>query len=134
MRPTVNIVGVVEDGAPRGGGVPENPRTPITMVAGTDLKVNVSVVGASGERLQMTGGATLTITVKKHANDDEKVFTQVVTNPGPEGSFTVPANAFKRFDPGLYVYDVWLAMGGVRSPVVPLSPFHLEGSVAPVPS
>lgn len=118
----VELVGVLENGGERATGVPANPRRAVVVPRGGNVTLRVSVL------LSDTGGSvvggTLTMTLKKKASDASTLLSKSVALGS---DFTLLPTDTKGLDPGIYAFDVWHTDGaGVRNPVVPLSPFHLE--------
>lgn len=135
----VHLVGVWDDGAFLGAGVPANPRVPVRLTQGASLKVKLSVVTRAGQAVQLDLDPTVTLalTIKRNTGEMVAVLAAsgvlVPTEGYNRADFLIAADATKFVEPGRYLYDVWMVYLGERNAVVPTSPFLLEPSVAPVP-
>jgi len=125
----IELIGVLETGGPRGAAVPTNPRSAIRFSKGTDVTINLSATTTDGAALPpLSGGAKLTMTVKKNSADTSFLIQKNVTTGAMV--FTISSAEQKNIDPGMYVYDVWYTAptSSKRDPLIPLSPFIIEGT------
>lgn len=129
----IALVGVLEDGTPRRAGVPIDSRANLSIVKGTDVDIEVSVVTPSGSAVGMTGSDELLMTIKRRPQDGSPKLSLTGTLSGNKGTFSITPNDTRRFQPGLLGYDVWLTKGSKRDPVIPLSPLTLLASNVPRP-
>ena len=130
------MVGVIENGGNPSLDVPVDPRTPISLVRGSTLRLVLAVVMRSGEPATLTGG-TISMVVKGHSEDADAKLTLSGTIAPTEGpgvaTISITAANTEGLDPGRYVYDIWFEdSGGDRAPIVPLSTFHVEPNSVPV--
>ena len=95
--------------------------------------VRLAVRTPSGEAVPLAAPAALTLTVKKMTSGPVLFQKAPTVLPSGEAEFAVTPADTRHLEPGQYVYDVWLTLGGRRDAVVPLSPLHLEASATPPP-
>lgn len=127
------LEGLLPDGSPAAAGVTLNPRKALSLGVGQDASLRLTVRTPSGEAVPLAAPAALVLTVKKVAVGPV-LFQRVPTVlPSGQAEFAVTPADTRYLEPGQYVYDVWLTLGGKRDAVVPLSPLHLEASATPPP-
>lgn len=135
MSAKVYIVGVVENGAPRDETlVPANPRKPIRYTRGSTLRIDLTIRYPDGSPVDLTDGSPeVRLTIKASSQDEENLLSQagVISQDASTGevAFTIGASVFRDYDPGRYVYDIWLTQSGEESVVLPESPFIVEPTV-----
>ena len=128
---TYTLTGLFDDGSTQASSLPTNARTTLQVPLGVNATIAVQVLTPSGG-VYPIGAATLVLTVKKKALEDNKIQKTAVI-AGNIATFTIVPADTKNLLPGAYIYDVWMTLGGLRNPVVPLSPFVLLSSVTPPP-
>lgn len=128
---TINLTAIFDDNSPQSSAVPSNPRTQLAMTIGADVTVNMRVLTPAGAQASLSG-ATFVLTVKKIPAQDIKL-QKTGAIVGGAVQFTILPADTKQLPAGQYIYDVWMTQGGVRTPVMPLSPFQLLATVTPPP-
>jgi hypothetical protein len=132
-------IGVLDDGTPRAPNVTANTAATLRMVQGASVTMVLTVVDNAGAPVDLVRlAAVCTLTVKVSSGYAPPVLTKTggVVTPAQVGvvAFTIaPADtrlARLPNGPGRYVYDVWIAYGGNRYQVVPMSPFLIQPAVA----
>lgn len=133
----ISLTAVLEDGTPRRGLVPADPRQTLRIPQGSDVTIVVSVVTPGGNSVDLTGAGTeLLLTIKKNPRfnfDSWPRITKKATLGSNVGTFLLEPGDTHNWLAGVYAWDVWLTKDGSRDAVIPTSPFQLLQSVAPVP-
>lgn len=130
----INLVGVLEDGSPRQGGVPDNPRTTLEIPKGSSVELVTRVITPAGVPVSLNGdGTELLLTIRRKPDHDPKIVRKAVI-AGGQGTFVLEPGDTRLWNPGLYGWDVWLTKNGERNAVIPLSPFKLLASAASTPA
>lgn len=137
------LIGVVDNGTTYfERDVPANPRATLAYTRGVTARIEIAVVGRNGVPVDLSSGTpVVTFTVKKNSDNYEAVFQATATLLAPESAglcvVAIPANALSIWEPGNYVYDIWLeqTVSAVleRNCIVPLSPFKLEPNAMNAP-
>lgn len=131
----IALIGIVNDG----GTLPQNHMR-IELPRGETANVTLRVLTSRGVPVSLAGiGAgtqALTFVLRKSSQDGTDVLRKSLAQMASLGqeyaAFTIAATDLQRFDPGLYVYEIWLASGtgmAVKTCVVPLSVLALLPSV-----
>lgn len=102
--------------------------TPLSVVYGESTVIQLAVYTAGRIRYDLSG-KSLTLTVKRKSYDtNPRAVVQgvlVSTEGVHRANFTLSSTVTKLI-PQRYVYDIWVASGSNRNPVVRLSTFHVE--------
>lgn len=97
----------------------------ITLTKGDSFKLRACTYTDDGEFV-LNEDQTLVLSVKKHACDEEVLFTLKAV----DSCFTILAEYTQNLDPAVYCYDVKLCVGGVPTlTVLPIHRFTVEESV-----
>jgi len=133
----ISLTAVLEDGTPRRGLVPADPRQTLRIPQGSDVTLRVSVVTPGGSLVDLTGAGTeLLLTIKKNPklwHDSWPRVTKKASVVAGIGVFLLEPGDTHDWLAGMYAWDVWLTKDGSRDAVIPTSPLQLLQSVAPVP-
>ena len=135
---TIFLNGLVENGTNTNEALaPFDSYMPLRVTQGTSLKIVLTVMYPDGLRVDLSQGSPLlTFTVKQNSLDwmPQVTATGTVTDAAQGiAEFNITPDAFKQFQPGRFVYDIWLVQAGERNPVVPTSPFALLPTVMQAP-
>lgn len=126
----VDLLGVLETGAVRSAGVPENVRKTLNVVAGSNVTYRFRCVTPDGASVV---GGTFDFSVSKKTGDSFRAIKKSATAIASALFTVLPADT-KSMSAGLYAWDVWYTdSSGRRAPVIPPSPFKLESAVTPAP-
>jgi len=135
----VDLTGIVEDGTPRGPGVPADPRTTISTPQGSTVSLHVQVLRSCGAPVNLDGegiGLVLSIGSRSWPYQVppyvEKVATIMDAAHG-RAEFNLGPGCLWLMHPGQYAYDIWLTYGGARYDIIPASAWMVLASVARVP-
>lgn len=128
----INLVGLLDDGAPLSPGVEGNPRRAVQLTRGSNVTLKVTAFTPQGVAVDFTGGS-LVFTVKKNPDDSTAVISKTATIAATLATFALLPADFRNMEPGNFAYDIWLTRGGSRDAIIPLSPLWLEPAAAPIP-
>ncbi len=103
---------------------------PLSLNYGESTTIRLAVFHVGDVPYDLTG-KSLTLTVKRKSYDANPRLTKLGALLPADGlhraNFVLSAADMKLI-PQRYVYDVWMAIGSTRNPVVRLSTFHVEPS------
>ena len=128
---SVNIIGVLENGAQRSPNVPEDVRTKLTIPMQQSVLLCVRVLTADGKPVDLRGNHVV-LTVKRSTLDSSRVYhcrERTLSAPSDKNYCELLIAVDRRWPPGKYVWDLWLHTADGRDILVPASPFWLEPSV-----
>jgi hypothetical protein len=118
----ITILGVVENGAPRGPRVPHDARVPLQLARGETVVLTVRAVTSDGAPVSLAG-KLVAITAKKRSDNAVAALRAVVTPNGAVATLTLTATAA----PGRYVFDLWAG----ADQIVPLSTLTITPAAGP---
>jgi hypothetical protein len=123
------LLGIRETGFDRAPQVPLDPRITLELYRSTDYILPFYCVDTQGVPVDLAGaGTTVTLTMKKRPTDHAVMLSTTLTlTPGEAGRgiFTIPSSIFDFALEGSYFYEVMGVFGGLRDPLVPLSPLRI---------
>jgi hypothetical protein len=130
----VSLVGVVEDGTSRSEAIPRSRACPLRVPWGEALDVVLSVVGENGAPRDLsTGTPTFSLSIAKKPGNPVLLSKAGAALPSVASNavlFTVAAADYaKLFEPGSFVFDVWMTQASARLSLVPTSRFYVEPAV-----
>lgn len=126
----IDVIGIIEDGSPRGPNVPASARQSISIVQGADVVLRLKLVKSDGAPYAPSTGEYLWSFRKK--NNGIRMRRSGVPTPNiADGSvtFVLTGAETAALKAGIYIYDVWLTDGGVTDAVIPLSELVVENSL-----
>ncbi len=126
------LQGIRETGYDRAPQVPLDPRITLELYRSIDYILPFYCVDTQGVPVDFTGaGTSVTLSIKKRPTDHAALIQTTLTlTTGVPGSgyFTIPAATFDFALEGSYFFEVMGVFGGLRDPLVPLSPLRLSVS------
>lgn len=132
----VQLTGLWDDGGDRRAlGVPGGSHRAVRIIRGQRTVFEVTVLTPAGQRVDMNGGIAI-LSAKATTADEETLFQSVgwVRTELGEGrvDFLVEGEATRYLEPGIRVYDIWLALPTQESmSIVDTSPLHVASAVTP---
>ncbi len=123
------LQGIRVTGYDKAPQVPLDPRITLELYRSVDYILPFYCVDTQGLPVDFTGaGTSVTLTVKKRPTDHAGLLQITLTLdtgiPG-SGTFIIPAATFDFALEGPYFYEVMGVFGGLRDPLIPLSPLRL---------
>ncbi len=132
-----NLVGVRDNGESPGVGIPPAPYRRLNVRLGEDVTLRIQVFEKSGAPVVLaTGPAVVTFLVRdKPGSFGDKKIEKTATQRPDLGvniaEVLISATDTKRIEGQgtRFVWDLWITQGGLRSALIPTSPFVLGISV-----
>ena len=112
----IDIIGIVEDGSPRGANIPVSSARAITLVIGSSFIVRLRAYYAGGAPFSVGDvNRTFALTVKRRPQQyDESVVLLTGTADATQGpnvvTFTGTPATTRNVTAGKYVWDVWTTL------------------------
>ena len=105
--------------------------TNISMIRGDSQNITVSVKDKDGNKVPLTTGDMIYLTVKYNINTEEKVLQKVITQfEDGNANIEITPNDTKDIPFNTYVYDIQLnRVDGTVSTIIPPSNFTIGGEV-----
>ncbi len=132
----IDLLGVVENGAPRAVDIPPNVSQPIELTKFQDVTIRLTVKTASGVLVDLTN-KTIVFTMRANSRDTQNIIRKTgVTNVRAgrgRSDITIVTTDTKFRAPMRYLYDVWMTdtQTSERTQIIPLSTSVLRAGFQP---
>ena len=131
----IDLLGVIEDGAPRSASVPPITSQPIQFPRNEDVTLRLTVKSAGGPLIDLTG-YTITWTARRNSRDGGFLLRRTGVLVPIEGrgrvNIGITAANTKFLAAARYVYDVWAVKTSSQKQIIPVSQWVLlPGMIGP---
>lgn len=101
----------------------------ISIVRGTTNTLNITVLDASGNPYNLSGGEAIVFGIKQQRSEDCLVVKRIATGSDGKYAVTLNPNDTLELAPGRYLYDVGLQSGNCYYNVIRPSNFEILENV-----